>query len=191
MENERYRLLQLFWTFLKISPVTFGGGFVMMPLMKKEIVDKKSWIKEEEIIDSFALAQSAPGSVGVNAAVFVGYRIAGVKGALTATLGMMIPTFLIVIILSLLFIAVRDNHLVEAAFKGIRPAVVALIVYAAISTARSSIQDKTALVILGAAVGLLVIFHLHPVLMILAGIVSGIVIKKVKGSKKEATTTVH
>lgn len=189
MKHEQHSLLQLFWAFLKISPVTFGGGFVMMPLIKREVVDKKNWIKEEEIIDSFALAQSAPGSVGVNAAVFVGYRIAGIKGALTATLGMMIPTFLIVIMLSLLFLAVRDNQLVEAAFKGIRPAVVALIAYAAITTARSSIRDKTAFVILGVAVGFLVIFHMHPVLMIVAGMVSGMIIKKVKGSTKEATTT--
>ena len=163
----------------------------MMPLMKKEIVDKKSWIKEEEIIDSFALAQSAPGSVGVNAAVFVGYRIAGVQGALTATLGMMIPTFFLVIMLSLLFLSVRDNPLVEAAFKGIRPAVVALIVYAAVTTARSSIRDKIGLVILAAAVGLLVILHMHPVVMIVAGMVSGIIIKKVRGSKEEDTQTVH
>ncbi len=183
-ENSKYLLLQLFWAFMKISPVTFGGGFVMMPLMKKEVVDKKRWIQDKEIIDSFALAQSAPGSVAVNSAAIVGYRIAGVKGALTATIGMMIPTFFIVIILSLLFLTVRNNDYVEAAFKGIRPAVVALIVYAAISTVRSSISDKFTLALMLIAVILLIFFHLHPVLLIIAGILSGIANRKVKSSKK-------
>ncbi|GIN90486.1 chromate transporter [Siminovitchia terrae] len=183
--NNKHLLLQLFWTFMKISPVTFGGGFVMMPLMKKEVVDKKKWIQDKEIIDSFALAQSAPGSVAVNSAAFVGYRISGVKGALAATIGMMIPTFLIVIILSLLFLTVRNSDYVEAAFKGIRPAVVALIVYAAITTVRSSIPDKSTLALMIIAVILLIFFHMHPVLLIAVGILSGIAIKKMKPSKKE------
>ncbi|VEF49257.1 chromate transporter [Bacillus freudenreichii] len=185
-DKNAYLLLQLFWTFMKISPVTFGGGFVMMPLMKKEVVEKKKWIKDEEIVDSFALAQSAPGSVAVNSAAFVGYRIAGVKGALAATIGMMIPTFFIVIILSLLFLTVRNNHFVEAAFKGIRPAVVALIVYAALTTVRSSITDKSTLTVMISAVILLIFFHMHPVLLIAAGILSGIAIKKIKASKADA-----
>lgn len=186
-EKSGYMLLQLFWTFMKISPVTFGGGFVMMPLMKKEVVEKKNWIKDEEIVDSFALAQSAPGSVAVNSAAFVGYRIAGVKGALAATIGMMIPTFLIVIILSLLFLTVRNNHYVEAAFKGIRPAVVALIVYAALTTVRSSITDKSTLTVMISALILLIFFHMHPVILIAAGIMSGIAIKKIKSSKADAS----
>lgn len=184
-EKKVHSLLQLFWTFMKISPVTFGGGFVMMPLMKKEVVDKKKWIKDEEIVDSIALAQAAPGSVAVNSAAFVGYRIGGVKGAIAATIGMMIPTFFIVIILSLLFLTVRNNHYAEEAFKGIRPAVVALIVYAAWTTGRSSISDKTTLTIMALAVILLIFFHMHPVLLITAGILSGISIKKLKSSKRE------
>ncbi|RST71526.1 chromate transporter [Siminovitchia acidinfaciens] len=185
-DKNAYLLLQLFWTFMKISPVTFGGGFVMMPLMKKEVVEKKKWIKDEEIVDSFALAQSAPGSVAVNSAAFVGYRIAGVKGALAATVGMMIPTFFIVIILSLLFLTVRNNHFVEAAFKGIRPAVVALIVYAALTTVRSSITDKSTLTVMISAVILLIFFHMHPILLIAAGILSGIAITKIKASKADS-----
>lgn len=160
----------------------------MMPLMKKEVVEKKKWLKDEEIIDSFALAQSAPGSVAVNAAAFVGYRVGGVSGALLATFGMMIPTFIIVIILSLLFIAVRDNPHVEAAFMGIRPAVVALILYAAWGTVRSAITDTFTLALMIVALFLLAILHVHPVLMIVAGIVSGIVIKKTKAPKEKSAS---
>lgn len=187
-EKNAHLLLQLFWTFMKISPVTFGGGFVMMPLLKKEVVDKKKWVKDEEIIDSFALAQSAPGSVAVNSAAFVGYRIAGVKGAFASTIGMMVPTFFIVIVLSLIFLTFKNNPYVEVAFKGIRPAVVALIVYAALTTARSSILDKSTLTVMVFAVVLLLFFHMHPILLIVAGMLSGIAIKKVKSAKAEATS---
>ncbi|MFS0575503.1 chromate transporter [Sporosarcina sp. 179-K 3D1 HS] len=183
-KNNIRLLLHLFWAFFKISPITFGGGFAMMPIIKKEVVDRRKWLEEEEIIDAFALAQSAPGSVGVNSSAFIGYRIAGVKGALAATIGVMIPTFFIVIILSLLFLTVRDNQSAVAAFKGIRPAVVALITYAAILTFRSSVTDKMTLVFLTVALLLLIVLDIHPVLLVFFGLASGIVIYLVKKSKK-------
>jgi chromate transporter len=183
------KLLQICWTFMKISPVTFGGGFAMMPLMKKEVVDKRKWIGEEEMIDAFVLGQSAPGSVGVNSSAFIGYRIAGLKGAAAAVIGMMAPAFLIVIVLSLLFLTVRDNPMVEAAFKGIRPAVVALIVYAAISAAKSSILDKSTFVLVAVSVVLLIAFHVHPVLLIFAGMAAGIAIQKAKTHEKSGRAT--
>lgn len=185
MKNNKYRLLsQLFWTFFKISPITFGGGFAMMPLIKKEVVDRQNWIAEEEIIDAFALAQSTPGSVGVNSSAFIGYRIAGIQGALAATIGMMIPTFLIVILLSLLFLTVREHPAVEAAFKGIRPVVVALIAYAAILTFRSSITDKITSVILIGALLLLLVLHMHPVILVFAGLASGVIIHFARRTRK-------
>lgn len=183
------KLLQIYWTFMKISPVTFGGGFAMMPLMKKEVVEKRKWINDEEVIDAFALGQSAPGSVGVNSSAFIGYRVAGLKGALAATIGMMTPTFFIVIVLSLLFLTVRNNHIVEAAFQGIRPAVVALIVYAALTTAKSSILDKSTLALAAISVFLLVVFHAHPILLIFVGMSAGIVIQKVKFRKNGGSTS--
>lgn len=186
VKNNKYiQLLEIFWTFLKISPVSFGGGFAMMPMMRREIVEKRKWINEEEIIDAFALAQSTPGSVGVNSAAFIGFRIARFKGALAATIGMMIPTFFIVIILSILFLTVKNNPIIEAAFMGIRPAVVALISYAAIITVKSSIVDKSTIVLLISAVVLLAIFRIHPVPVIISGLFAGIAISKVKNKRKK------
>lgn len=156
----------------------------MMPMIKKAVVEQRKWLEKEEIIDAFALAQSAPGSVGVNSSAFIGYRIAGFKGALAATIGIMIPTFFIVIALSLLFFTVRDQPAVEAAFKGIRPVVVALIAYAAILTFRSSVPDKATLVLLLTALLLLIVLHIHPVLLVFAGLASGIVVHFVRRSKK-------
>lgn len=186
-ENRTGTLLQICWTFMKISPVTFGGGFAMMPLMQKEIVDKRKWMSEEEIVDAFALGQSAPGSVGVNSSAFIGYRIAGLKGALAATVGMMTPTFFIVIVLSLLFLTVRDHDFVRAAFRGIRPAVVALIVYAAITAAKSSILDKSTFGLVVIALFLLIVFHAHPIVLIFAGMISGVAIHRVKRKRKNVS----
>jgi chromate transporter len=178
--NEWKMLLQLFWTFLKISPVTFGGGYAMIPLFEKEIVEKQRWMDRKEISDVFALSQSIPGAIGVNSATFVGYRLAGVKGAVAAMLGVLLPTFLIVILLSVVFFQVRDNAKIEAAFMGIRPAVVALIVYAAYSIGKTAMVDKTSWMTLIVALGILCILHPHPVIIILTGGVVGIILVRIK-----------
>lgn len=176
-------LLQVFWTFFKISPVSFGGGFAMMPLMKDEIVNKKKWLNDDEMIDAFALAQSTPGAVGVNSAAFIGFRIAGFKGAVSATIGIILPTFFIVIALSSLFLFVQDNKVVEAAFKGIRPAVVALIAYAAVLTVRSSLRNKSSIILLIVALALMLFLQIHPIILLVSGILFGIISKKFNDRK--------
>lgn len=176
-------LFQVFWTFFKISPISFGGGFAMMPLMKDKIVTEKNWLNTDEMIDAFALAQSTPGAVGVNSAAFIGFRIAGFKGAISATLGMILPTFFIVIALSSLFLFVRDNKIIEGAFNGIRPAVVALIAYAAVLTARSSLPNKSSILLLVIALTLMIFLKIHPIILLVSGMLFGIISKKVHERK--------
>ena len=118
--------LQLFTTFFKIGAFTLGGGYAMIPLVQREVVDRRGWIAEEEFLDLIALAQSAPGVIAVNTAVFVGCKIAGWRGVVMSVLGATLPSFLIILLIAMCFTRFREYPQVEAVFKGIRPAVVAL-----------------------------------------------------------------
>ncbi|WP_297449140.1 chromate transporter [uncultured Alistipes sp.] len=119
--------LTLFWTFLKIGVFTFGGGYAMVPLIEKEVVGRRRWIDGAEFIDLLTLAQTSPGPLALNTAVFVGYKIARYAGAFWAVMGVVVPSFVIILLIALFFASFRTNPVVEAVFKGMRPAVVALI----------------------------------------------------------------
>ena len=119
--------LQLFWTYLKIGTFTIGGGYVMLSMIEREIVDKKEWIDREEFMNMIALAQAAPGLIAVNSAIFIGWRIGGWRGVIATVLGAVLPSFCIILAIAMLFQDYKDYPAVEAIFKGIRPAVVALI----------------------------------------------------------------
>ena len=185
--NGQWKILfQLFWTFFKISPVTFGGGFAMIPLIEKEIVEKKKWLKSEEVTDMFALSQSVPGAVAINSATFIGHRISGIKGSIAAMIGISLPTFLIVITLGILYFFIQDHPKIEAAFLAIRASIVAIIAYAAIKTAKTAIIDKSTFGIM--IVGVLLLFFIHPIFAILLGALAGIIssiIKKKLGYQME------
>ena len=120
-------ILQLFTIFFKIGAFTVGGGYAMIPLIEAEIVTKKGWVAKEDFLDLLAIAQSAPGVFAVNIAIFIGYRLRGVRGCLVTALGAILPSFLIILCIALFFLRFKENPTVEALFKGIRPAVVALI----------------------------------------------------------------
>ena len=119
--------LQLFWTYLKIGTFTIGGGYVMLSMIEREIVDRKGWIEREEFMNMIALAQAAPGLIAVNSAIFIGWRIGGWRGVIATVLGAVLPSFLIILAIAMVFQSYKDLPAVEAVFKGIRPAVVALI----------------------------------------------------------------
>ena len=120
-------MLELFWSFFKIGAFTLGGGYAMIPLVRDEVVEKKHWIAEDEFLNMLALAQSAPGVMAVNTAIFVGYKLHGLRGMVAALLGSVLPSFLIILLIATVFLEWKDYPQVEAVFKGIRPAVVALI----------------------------------------------------------------
>lgn len=127
---------QLFLTFLKIGAFTFGGGYAMIPLIEREVIDRRGWVARADFLDLLTLAQSAPGPIALNTAVFVGYEMRGLRGALAAILGIIIPSFAAILAIAILFADVRHNAWVDAAFRGMRPAVVALIVAPVLSLAR-------------------------------------------------------
>lgn len=118
---------ELFSVFFRIGLFTLGGGYAMLPLIEREIVDRKKWIGSDDFLDVLAVAQSLPGPIAVNTAVFVGYRTRGFLGSITGLLGTVMPSFLCMIIIASFFVGIRDNPVVGAIFTGIRPAVAALI----------------------------------------------------------------
>ena len=119
--------VELFFIFSKIGLFTLGGGYAMLPLIEAEITDKRAWISKKDFLDLTALAQAAPGILAVNMAIFTGYKLRGVPGAICAALGAVLPSFAIILLLAICFHNFQNNPTVERIFKGIRPAVVALI----------------------------------------------------------------
>ncbi|OLO38036.1 chromate transporter [Alkalihalophilus pseudofirmus] len=179
MQNWRL-LCEIFITFLKIGPVTFGGGYAMIPMIEREVVIKKKWIKEKDITEIFAVAESVPGAIAINSATFIGYRVAGVAGAVFAMAGVLIPTFLIVILLGIGYLLFKESPKIEAAFQGIRPAIVALITYAGYKIGKMALIDKTTLLTAGVTVFSLLFLNLHPIIIILSGAVVGILLVKIR-----------
>ena len=132
--KERLRkALHLFLIFLKIGAFTFGGGYAMIPLIEYETTEKRKLIEKEEISDIVAIAESTPGPIAINSATFVGYRTAGVLGAAAATLGVVLPSFVIILLIAFFLRHIMDNRIVQYAFFGIRAGVLALIVKAVVS----------------------------------------------------------
>jgi len=129
---------EAFKTFFKIGAVTFGGGYAMIPIIEKEVVDKHRWVSREELLDLIAIAQSCPGVFAVNISTFIGYKLKKKKGAAITTLGTALPSFLIILLIAMFFHSFQDNRIVAAIFRGIRPAVVALIAVPTFNLAKSA-----------------------------------------------------
>ena len=121
--------------FAKIGAFTIGGGYAMIPIIRDELV-KRGWLTDEELPDIIALAQSAPGVLAVNMSIFAGYKMRGTKGSIAATLGSILPSFLTILLIAMLFAGYKDNPVVVRIFKGIRPVVVSLIIVPMINMAR-------------------------------------------------------
>lgn len=132
------KYLEIFSCFAKIGAFTIGGGYAMIPIIQKEVVEKKGWIEEEDFMDVLAISQSAPGLLAVNISIFLGYRLKGVKGSIVATLGSVLPSFLIILLIAMFFAGYQDNPTVIKIFKGIRPVVVSLIAVPVINMARKA-----------------------------------------------------
>lgn len=152
---------------------TIGGGYAMLPLIQREVVDR-GWLSKQDFIDVFAVTQSLPGIFAVNISIFVGYRLKKTPGAICCALGTILPSFLIILLIALFFTHVRDNEWVERAFKGLRPAVVALIVVPCLTTARSIKLTKLQLLIPVGAALLIWQVGISPAWIILAAIAGGL-----------------
>ena len=166
--------LKLFISFFKIGAFTFGGGWAMIPLIEREVVDKQNWIKREDFVDALAIAQSLPGVLAVNISILIGNKLRGLKGCLMATLGTILPSFLIILAIALWFVQTYDNPVVERIFKGIRPAVVALIVSPVFSTAKTArINIKTVIIPIIVALSIW-LGGISPIWFVLLGAIGGI-----------------
>ncbi len=130
-------VIQLFWTFFKIGLFTIGGGYVMLPFIQKEVVDRHHWIEESEFYDMIALAQAAPGVFAINTAIFIGHRLGGWKGIIACILGAALPSIVIILLIAMCLTGYKDHPTIEAIFRGIRPAVVAMIVAAVVRMIRN------------------------------------------------------
>ncbi|MBR4029036.1 MAG: chromate transporter [Alistipes sp.] len=164
-------LFEIFWSFLKIGAFTFGGGYAMIPLIQHEVINNHRWLSDREFVELLTIAQAAPGPIALNTAVFVGYKYRGYWGAVSAVLGVVIPSFTIILFVAIFFASMRDNRWVDAAFKGMRPAVVALIVAPIVGLTKGL---HWVLIAVAAATALLVwYFGFSPIWVLIAGAIGG------------------
>lgn len=152
----------------------------MIPMIEKEFVDKRKWIDRQEMSDLMSLAGSAPGGVGVNASAFLGYRMGKIPGAVAATLGITLPTFIIVFLLSMFYSIFQNESKVQAAFKGIHGAVIGLIAVAAYKMGKNALFDRTTVIVAVCSLAVLLLTGLNPTIMIVLGLVLGVAVIRLK-----------
>lgn len=178
------RLITLFITFFKIGAFTFGGGYAMIPLIQRETVEKHKWITEDDILDIIAIAESTPGPIAINSATFVGYKTAGFLGAVMATLGVVLPSFCIILVISYVLREFREIKAVQYAFEGIRAGVLALLIKALVSMYKKAPKGLAAYIVMGASFVLTAFLNVNFLFVIVGCAVFGL-ITSIMASKKE------
>lgn len=177
-------LLDLFIAFFKIGAFTFGGGYAMISVIEQEVVTKKKWLSETEFVDMLGTVQSLPGPISINSSVYVGYKLRGTLGAMVAAIGTALPSFVIILLLAIVFTDVQDHPTIEKIFKGIRPAVVALIVAPLVRLSqKTGITYKTVIVPIAAAL-LVWKLGISPIYIIIAAAAGGLLFNWIKNRKK-------
>ena len=164
-------IFDIFLSIFKIGAFTFGGGYAMIPLIEQEVVNNKKWLNKDEFMDVLVVAQSLPGAMAINASIFLGYRIAGILGAISALIAVILPSFIIIILIAAFFMQFRNNYYVNAAFMGITAAVPMLVLVGAISLAKGIPKNLRSLITILISLIALIFFHINPVVVI---IVSGV-----------------
>lgn len=165
-------ILKLFISFLKIGAFSFGGGYAMLPLIRKEIIDIHGWLTTKEFIDILAVVEMTPGPIAINSATFLGYKVGGILGAVAATTAVVLPSIVIILIIAHFLTKVKDSPYVSWAFTGIRPVVLGLITSASLTVAKDAIIDIKSLILMVILFYLTSFKKLHPILVIvMAGIV--------------------
>lgn len=171
------KLLEIFTMFFKIGMFTIGGGYAMLPIIQKEVVDKKSWMNEEEFLDAISLTNSLPGPLATNAATFIGYRVSKVKGAVTAVIGAVLPSIIIILLIASFFKNAADYPIVQNIFNAIRPAIVALILYSVIKLAGTAkITKNLNWLVALIAFSAITFFNIHPIIVIICAALYGLVL---------------
>ena len=175
MKHDYKKLWPLFLTFFKIGAFTFGGGYAMIPLIQKETVENKKWITDDDILEIIAIAESTPGPIAINSATFVGYRTCGFWGAACATLGVVLPSFGIILAISYVLDAFQELKAVEYAFNGIRTGVLALLFKALWTMYKKSPKGWAAYVVMGAAFVLTAVLKVNVLLVIIGCAIFGLI----------------
>ena len=176
-------LLRLFLVFAKIGGFTFGGGYAMLPILQREIVDKRQWSTQEELMDYFAIGQCTPGIIAVNTATFIGYKRKGVFGGIFATLSVVAPSVVIITVIAAFIRNFQHIEMVQWAFEGIRAAVVALILSAVIKLGKKSLVDAATVAIFLIVAVLSAVTDLSPAIFVVAAGLCGLLLK---GGKRDA-----
>ena len=169
------KLWQIFLTFFKIGAFTFGGGYAMIPLIQREAVDNRKWVTEEDILDIVAIAESTPGPIAINSATFVGYRAAGVLGSAAATFGVVLPSFVIILVLSFILQQFQNVLAVQYAFRGIQAGVLALLVKALYGMYKKSPKGWAAYVVMAGSFIATAILDINVLFVIIGCAVFGLV----------------
>lgn len=176
------KALKLFLTFFKIGAFTFGGGYAMIPLIQHEATEKNKWITDEDILEIVAIAESTPGPIAINSATFVGYRVCGVLGSFMATLGVVIPSFVIILVISFALNAFQSLRVVQYAFMGIRAGVLALVMKALVSMFKKCEKSAVSYAVMAFAAALGIFTDINVFLIIifcaLFGLVSYAVLRR-------------
>lgn len=174
-------LLELFFVFARMSMITIGGGYVMFPLLKRDVVDSKGWIATGELIDCYALGQSVPGIIAMNTATLIGYRKRGIPGAIAAAAGMAAPSLVVIIMIAAFLTQYFDNAWVQKAFAGVRASVVAMIVMAVWQVGRKSVNSVIKGILAVGSFLAIVALNGSPVLLIVAGGLLGLLLFRREG----------
>ena len=178
------KLLDLFFTFAKVGVMTFGGGYAMLPILQREVVDNKGWATEEELMNYFAIGQCTPGVIAVNTATFIGQKQGGTIAAIFTTLGVVFPSLVIISLLAGVIEAFSHLVWVQNAFGGIRVCVCVLITNAVVKLFKKAVVDKITLVIFLAVALSSTLLDISPVIFVILAAVAGITIKAMGGKKQ-------
>lgn len=176
-------LLRLFAIFFKIGAFTFGGGYAMLPIIYRELCERRNILPESEMEEIVVLSQAMPGALAVNCATQVGYKLYGKKGAVICTLGVVLPSYLIIVCLAGVLLKYNDNHYVIGAFNGIRAVVVGMILAAAVKMFKPIAKDKIGIIIMVATVIAAIFIDINPIFFIVIGAVAGYLIAQKEESK--------
>lgn len=176
--------LELFLSFARIGAMTFGGGYAMLPMLQREIVENRGWASEEELSDYFAIGQCTPGVIAVNTATFVGQKRGGILGGIAATLGVVFPSLIIIICISALISNFSDIPAVAHAFAGVRVCVCVLILNAVVKLWRKTVVDAATFIVFIVILLLSVFTDLSPVLFVVISAVAGLTIKGLEAKRK-------
>ncbi len=190
-----FKLLTLFLTFLKVGALTFGGGYAMIPIIQEEVTKKRKWISDLEILDVIAISETTPGPIAVNTATYVGYKVAGILGSIFATLGLALPSFIIIFVISFFYKDFMQWKIIQAAFMGLKIGVILLLINAVIKLKKGVKTNLVGIILFVIALSLMILssifnfqFRYLSLCLILFGILVGVILTKLgkmEGGNKE------